>query len=146
MSDRSSAGERAATASTAAERSIRMRLASSARAAARRISGRPAPASTASVIAANAPRSGVRDPPRSALSANSFTRYGSEEPRPLEDDQRAEHHAAADEGSQHVERQDHGRDALDRSAVRGHGWDHQQQDEGDEPEHPTAGGDYVCDR
>ena len=48
---------------------MRIRLASSARAAARRISGRPAPASTASVIAANASRSGVRDPPRSALSA-----------------------------------------------------------------------------
>src|ERR1700757_818731 len=101
MRDRSSAGERAATASTAAERSMRMRLASSARAAARRISGSPAPASTASVMAANAPRSGVRDPPRSALSANSFTLRRSEEARPLEDDQRAKHHAGADEGGQH---------------------------------------------
>ncbi len=52
ISERSSAGERAATASTVAERSMRMRLASSARAAARRISGSPAPASTASVMAA----------------------------------------------------------------------------------------------
>ena len=54
MSERSSAGERAATASTVAERSMRIRLASSARAAERRISGRPAPASTASVIAPRA--------------------------------------------------------------------------------------------
>ena len=58
ISERSSAGERAATASTAAERSIRIRLASSARAAARSTSGSPAPASTASVIAPNAVRSG----------------------------------------------------------------------------------------
>ena len=59
ISDRSSAGERAATASTAAERSIRTRLASSTRAAVRRISGRPAPASTASVISASAAKSGT---------------------------------------------------------------------------------------
>ena len=62
ISERSSAGERAATASTVAERSIRIRLVSSARAAARRIAGRPAPSSTASVMAASAARSGAAAP------------------------------------------------------------------------------------
>ena len=56
-SERSSAGERAATASTAPARSVSTRLASSARAAARTTSGRPAPDSTASVIASSAARS-----------------------------------------------------------------------------------------
>ena len=44
ISERSSAGERAATARIEADRSIRIRLASSARPAARSTSGRPAPA------------------------------------------------------------------------------------------------------
>ena len=47
MSERSSDGERVATASTELEGSIRTRLASSARAAARRTSGMPAPCSSA---------------------------------------------------------------------------------------------------
>ena len=59
ISERSSAGLRTATASTVAVRSIRIRLVSSARAAARTIAGRPAPSSTASVIAASAVRSGA---------------------------------------------------------------------------------------
>ncbi len=53
-SARSSAGERAATASVAPHASLTARLASSARAAARTTSGRPAPDSTASVIASSA--------------------------------------------------------------------------------------------
>jgi hypothetical protein len=57
ISARSSADDRAATASTALERSIRISDASSARAAARTTSGRPCPDSTASVIASSAPRS-----------------------------------------------------------------------------------------
>ena len=53
-SARSSAGERAATASVAPHASLTARLASSAFAAARTTSGRPAPDSTASVIASSA--------------------------------------------------------------------------------------------
>ncbi len=53
-SARSSAGERAATASVAPHASLTTRLASSARAAARTTSGSPAPDSTASVIASSA--------------------------------------------------------------------------------------------
>ena len=58
ISERSSAVERAATASTELERSIRTSDASSARAAARTTSGSPRPDSTASDIALSAPRSG----------------------------------------------------------------------------------------
>ena len=51
--ERSSAGDRAATASTALDRSVSARLASRARAAARTTSGNPAPDSTAPVIASS---------------------------------------------------------------------------------------------
>ena len=57
ISERSSALDRAATASTPLERSMRIREASSARAAARTTSGSPSPASTAAVTASSAPRS-----------------------------------------------------------------------------------------
>jgi hypothetical protein len=58
ISERSSAVERAATASTELERSISTSDASSARDAARTTSGSPRPDSTASDIALSAPRSG----------------------------------------------------------------------------------------
>ena len=58
ISERSSAVERAATASTELERSISTSEASSARDAARTTSGSPRPDSTASDIALSAPRSG----------------------------------------------------------------------------------------
>ena len=61
-SARSSAGERAATASVAPQASVTARLASSALAAARTTSGRPAPDSTASVIASSAASSDTRYP------------------------------------------------------------------------------------
>ncbi len=57
ISIRSSAVERAATASTALEWSISTSEASSARAAARTTSGSPSPDSTASLISASASRS-----------------------------------------------------------------------------------------
>ncbi len=60
---RSSAGERAATASVAPHASVTARLASSARAAALTTSGNPAPDSTASVIASSAARSDIRSAP-----------------------------------------------------------------------------------
>ncbi len=53
-SERSSAGDLAATASVAPHASLTARLASSAFAAARTTSGSPAPDSTASVIASSA--------------------------------------------------------------------------------------------
>ena len=55
------------------------------------------------VMAAKAPRSGVRAPPRSALSATSLTparspgATGSEHPRPLDDDQSAKDDADPDQ-------------------------------------------------
>src|SRR5581483_8763154 len=108
---------RAATASTAAERSIRMRLASRARAAARMISGRPAPASTASVIAARAERSGAEGAGASRLRALSGS---SEDPWPLDDDQPPKQHPDPDQSGQDVEREDRHHGPLEHAAVRAH--------------------------
>ena len=63
-SERSSAGEPAATASVAPQASVTARLASSALAAARTTSGRPAPDSTASVIASIAAKSDIAAQPQ----------------------------------------------------------------------------------
>src|SRR4051812_33461349 len=100
-SERSSAGDRAATASTALERSISARLASSARAAARTTSGRPAPDSTASVIASRAARS---NPASARVAGTGLDRPLDAVPEP--GDGQAAGDAQPDERGGHVERQE----------------------------------------
>ena len=45
----------------------------------------------------------------------------------------------ADQRGEHVERQDHGRDPLERPAVRSHRWDHHEDAEREQAEDARAG-------
>src|SRR5262245_8578524 len=138
ISARSSAEERAATASTALERSIRTREASIAAAAARTTSGSPSPASTAAVIASSAPKS------IPAWESRAGSATGSELVE-VPEEQRAEARADGHERREHVERQDRGGKPLPHLRVGGPGRNQHQRDPHDEGERARTGDDEVGD-
>src|SRR4051812_11179418 len=135
ISARSSAGERAATASTALERSISTSDASSARAAALTTSGSPSPDSTASEIAESAPRS-------SAASTLLEGSAGKLEAVVVPEHGRADAGPGDDERGEDVDAQDHGDEPIAQAPVRrpgGDGDEDQPRDERDERGAPDDG-------
>src|SRR3954447_3372952 len=113
ISSRSSAVERAATASTELERSIRTSEASSARAAAAEAAGGTSPASTAADIASSAPRSGVAASLRAGVDTRSSLEAIGEIPEHGRADARAREH----EGREDVEAQDRRHHAVTHAPV-----------------------------
>ena len=109
-------GERAATASTGLVRSISTRQASSARAAARTTSGRPAPDSTASVIASSALE--VDGSAASCRPKHAPDRLGRSQAVVVPEHARPPASAPADERRQHVDVRNERRDALPQPPVR----------------------------
>src|SRR4051794_2094659 len=130
ISSRSSAVERAATASTELERSISTSEASSARAAARTTSGSPRPDSTASVIAPSAPRSGTA----ASLRAGVDTAESLEPVAEVPEEARAHAGAGEHERAQHVDAEEGGDHLVAQAPVglpRGDGHERQPGDERD---------------
>src|SRR4051812_3052289 len=139
ISTRSSAVERAATASTALERSISTSDASSARAAARTTSGNPRPASTASVIAPSAPRSGTAASER----AGEVTSDRLEPVREVPEETGPDARAGQDERGQHVEAEHGGHEPVAHAPVGLPGGHDDKGQPGDQRDRGGHSGDQV---
>src|SRR5687767_15407599 len=131
ISARSSAVERAATASTELERSISTSDASSARAAARTTSGSPRPDSTASDTAASEPRSTAAASWRAGEGTGSLL-----EAVVVVEEGHADGRPRAAQREQDVDAHDHGQQPLAQAPVRrprGNEDEHRPGDHGDQP-------------
>src|SRR5829696_4613712 len=138
---RSSAVERAATASTELERSISTSEASSARAAARTTSGSPRPDSTASEMAAREPRSTAA----AAASWAGGVTAGSLEAVVVVEEDRARAGAHPDEGGEDVDAHHESEDPLARAPVGLPGRHHDQEDPRGQRDQHGGAGDGVGD-